>query len=89
MDEPQRERVKIDYAMSKDSSATKGIRLTVVTPLNMRTGAGTSKKIVKVLDRGAKVTWYGNYTKVGTTRWYLVIDASGQTGFCSSVYLKA
>ena len=53
----------------------------------MRVGAGTNKKVVKVLAKSSKVTWYGYYTTVSGTKWYLVVDKNGQIGFVSSKYL--
>lgn len=55
--------------------------------LNMRVGAGTSKTILKTLPKGTKVQCYGYYTAVNGAKW-LYVTADGQTGFCSSAYLK-
>lgn len=78
---------KIEYAASKESGHGSGKKLTVTTGLNFRTGAGTNKTIIRVLAQGEVVTWYGYYTTVSGTRWYLVVDKNGQTGFVSSKYL--
>ncbi|MBS4202189.1 SH3 domain-containing protein [Bacillus sp. FJAT-49732] len=50
--------------------------------LNMRTGAGTTYKVVTVIPKGKQVTLL---SKHGT--WYKV-TYSGKTGFVSSAYLK-
>lgn len=55
--------------------------------LNMRTGAGTKKKIVNTLLYGTKVQCYGYYTKSGTTTW-LLVQSGKYTGYCSKTYLK-
>ena len=78
--------VKVDYAESKKDGYGKGKTFTVTTALNMRTGAGTHKSIIRVLPKGAKVTWYGFYTRYNGTDWYL-IAYNGGTGFVSSKYL--
>lgn len=56
--------------------------------LNMRTGAGGTKDIIKVLHRGDKFTCYGYFTKFNGTVWLLGVDEAGATGFCSKDYLK-
>ena len=77
--------VSVDKARSS-SSAIAGTYATTAS-LNLRSGAGTDKKIITVLSAGTKVRCYGYYTAVGGTNWYLV-SVSGKTGFCSSRYLK-
>lgn len=79
--------VKVDYAESKKDGYGKGKTFTVTTDLNMRTGAGTHKSIIRVLPEGAKVTWYGFYTRYSGTDWYLIAYKGG-TGFVSSKYLR-
>lgn len=75
----------IDYAQDFDKSLA-GKYITT-SGLNLRTGAGTSKSKVTVMPKGAEVQCYGYYTKVGSTKWYLVVYKN-YTGFCSSKYLK-
>lgn len=77
---------KVDYAASKENGHGRGTSLKTTDDLNLRTGAGTNKTIIKVLKKGTRVTWYGFYTTVSGTRWYLVA-VDGITGFCSSRYL--
>lgn len=76
---------KVESAKSRKKGVSK--KLTTTADLHLRAGAGTTKKSIKVMKKGTKVTWYGYYTLVGSTIWYLVI-ADGVTGFASSKYLK-
>lgn len=80
---------KLESAMYKASGYSKGKSFKTTSDLNMRTGAGTSKKSLKVLSKGAVVTWYGYYNTVNGTDWYLVVDKKGANGYVSSKYLKA
>lgn len=56
--------------------------------LNMRTGAGEHKQIIKVLRRGDKFTCYGYFNKVDGNVWLYGVDKTGQVGYCSKYYLK-
>lgn len=78
---------KVDTAKYKEDGHSRGTKLVTKTDLNMRVGAGAAKAKIKVLDKGAKVTWYGYYTTVNGIRWYLVIDGTGTKGFVSSKYV--
>ena len=78
--------VKVDQARSKKSGYAKGKTFKTTADLNLRSGAGVTKKVVKVLKKGSSVTWYGYYTKINGVEWYLV-SASGVNGFVSSKYL--
>ena len=77
--------VSIDKARSSNSAIAG--TYTTTASLNMRSGAGTGKKIIAVLSTGTKVRCYGYYTAIAGTKWYLV-SVNGKTGFCSSKYLK-
>ncbi len=55
--------------------------------LNMRTGAGTNKKIINTLLYGTKVQCYGYYNVNGVTKW-LLVQSGKFTGYCSKTYLK-
>ena len=55
--------------------------------LNLRVGAGATKKKVLVIPKEDKVVCYGYYTTVGNTKW-LLVKYGNKTGFCSSKYLK-
>lgn len=60
---------------------------TVTGNLNLRKGAGTDHKIIKVLLAGTKVLCYGYYTPVGSSKWYYVV-AGNDKGFCDSRWLS-
>lgn len=75
---------KVESAKSKDSVGSKVLRCT--TDLHLRAGAGKTKKSIMVMKSGTKVAWYGYYTLVDGTKWYLVV-CNGVTGFASSKYL--
>lgn len=55
--------------------------------LNMRTGAGTSKKVILTIPSGDTVQSYGYYTTVDGVKWYY-ITYKDKTGFVSSKFLK-
>lgn len=75
---------KVDYAQSKETPESNRYRTTAA--LNLRVGAGTHKKIIKVLPKGTVVHYYGYYSMNGSVKWmYIAVD--GITGFVSSVYL--
>lgn len=78
---------KVDAAKYREDGHGKGTKLTAETGLNMRAGAGTDKAVIRELKKGEKVTWYGYYSLVNGTRWYLVVDGTGTRGFVSSKYL--
>ena len=79
---------KAETAKSFDKSlAGTYIVNTKTDPLTLRAGAGTSKKRLTSMPKGAKVQCYGYYTKVGSVKWlYVIYD--GVTGFASGEYLK-
>lgn len=76
---------KVDYAKSYDKSISGTYRTT--GKLNMRLGAGVTKKIQCVIPKNDEVTCYGYYTSVLGTKWYLV-SYKTYNGFVSSRYLK-
>ena len=57
------------------------------TQLNLRRGAGTGYKIVKVLPKNATVQNYGYYNLVQSSKW-LLVKYGEVTGYCSTKYLK-
>ena len=77
--------IKIDHAKSFDKKIA-GSYVTT-TGLNMRSGAGTSKKVVTVIPSGKSVRCYGYFTPVNGVKWYLV-KYKTFTGFVSSKYLR-
>jgi hypothetical protein len=76
---------KVENAKSFNKSLAGTYKTT--TGLNMRAGAGTSKKIITTLAAGTKVQCYGYYTDVDGVRW-LYVTSGKLTGFCSSKYLS-
>lgn len=78
---------KIDKAMSYAKSYAKTYTVNSFM-LNMRSGAGLTKKIIKVLKKGDEVTCFGFFTKKDSKVWLLVQTKDGSTGFCSLNKLK-
>lgn len=81
---------KVDDALHRDKSLTG--KYTVTTGLNLRTGAGTGKKILVTMPKGSKVNCYGYYNVDGNgKKWLYVTYSNGKkvyTGYASSSYLK-
>lgn len=77
--------IKLDYAKSFSKSVAKTYKTTA--NLNLRCGAGTSKKIITVIPSGKQVTCYGYFTPICGTKW-LLVKYNNQTGFVSSAYLR-
>lgn len=73
--------VKVDYAHSFSKSIAR--TYTTIANLNLRTGASTSKTVITVIPKGAKVNCYGYYTG----GWYYV-QYGNHTGFCSKDWLR-
>ncbi len=76
---------KVDYAQSYAGIIAGKYRTTA--NLNLRLGAGTSKKSICVIKKGEEVSCYGYYTALNGTKWYFVTYKT-YTGFVSSKYLK-
>ena len=79
--------IKIASAKSFDRTYTKTYTVTA-SALNLRSGAGTDRPIIKSMPKGTKVTCYGYYTKNDATVWLYVKDQDGALGYCSKKYLK-
>ena len=79
--------IKIAAAKSFDRTYAKTYTVTA-SALNLRSGAGTDRPIIKSMPKGAKVTCYGYYTKYNATVWLYVKDQDGALGYCSKKYLK-
>ena len=63
---------------------------TTTANLNLRVGAGTSKKVIVVIPKDTKVRNYGYYNIHNNTKWLLVkvtVDNVEYTGYCSIKYL--
>lgn len=78
--------VKVDGAQNFDKSLAGTYKVTA-SALNIRAGAGTSKKSLGTISNGKTVQCYGYYTTVSGTKW-LYVAYNGMTGFCSSKYLE-
>lgn len=82
--------IVIDYAQSFSKSYFGSYKAT--TNVNIRSGAGTSKKILAVIPKGSSVTCYGYYTVYNNVKWYYVTykDDNGKNiiGFVSCEYLS-
>ena len=85
--EPKPASIKIASAKSFDRAYAKTYKVTA-SALNMRSGPGTDKPIIKSLPKGTKVTCYGYYTKNNATVWLYVKGQDGALGYCSKKYLK-
>ena len=84
----KKEDTKVDAAKSfKESLAGTYKVNTSSGALTLRTGAGTDKKKICSMPKGALVKCYGYYTEVSDVRWML-IEYEGTTGFASGKYLK-
>lgn len=77
--------VNVESAASFDKNISGNYVTT--SDLNIRSGAGTSKKILDVLPKGTAVKNYGYYTAVSGTKW-LLVKYGDITGFCSEKYLS-
>lgn len=79
-----------DYAEEKLASLS-GIYKVTASALNVRHGAGTSKKIMISIPKNTQVTCYGYYTTISETKWLYVqftYNDVKYTGFCSSKHLS-
>ena len=85
---PKADKNGVDYAAARSEAYNNKIYTVTASALNMRAGAGTSKKVLRVLKKGERLECYGYYTKVGTTVWLYVKDKYGVTGFVSKNYVK-
>lgn len=74
-------KVTIDYAASFNKNIAK--TYTTTAKINMRAGAGTDKKVLRIIPKNSQVHCYGYYTG---DWYYLLYD--GQVGFCNKNWLK-
>lgn len=77
---------KAEAAMYRDKQLSGAYKTTAA--LNMRTGAGTGKKILQTIPKGASVTCYGYYNKTTTGSKWLYVVYKNISGYCSGGYLK-
>ena len=78
--------VQIDPAQKFDAAIAGSYQVTA-SALNMRSGAGTGKKVIAVVPKNAVVQCYGYYSLDGSTKWLYVVYGS-QKGFCTEAYLR-
>lgn len=80
----------VGYATNIDKSLSG--EYTVTTDLNMRHGAGTIHRVMKVLPKGQVVHCYGYYSiAINGKQWLYVkttLDGVTYNGFCSKAYLQ-
>ncbi len=72
------------------SESLAGTYKVAATRLNVRSGAGTLKKVITTIPKGVEVKCFGYYTKVLGTPWlYIQFTYAGKkyTGFASAKYL--
>lgn len=80
-----------DAAKSFSKSLAGTYKVTASSGLNVRNGAGTTKKTMVAIPKGKKVECYGYYTTASGTKWLYVQFKYNDviyTGFCSSKYLS-
>ena len=82
------EPVTVDYAKSFNKAYNKTFTVKVSDGLRMRTGASTSKQIIKTFAKGKQVRCYGYYTQDSDGTVWLLCTCDGYTGFMSKAYLK-
>ena len=82
--------LEIEKAKSFSSSYAGTYKVTA-SSLNIRSGAGTAKSVLKIVPKGTEVRCYGYYTKYLDTIWLYVQFNYGNKqyqGFASSKYLS-
>ena len=79
------EKIKPAKGLNKSYTGT----YTTTCGLNLRVGAGTSNKSIRVMPKGTKVHCYGYYTKLSSGKiWYYVQLDDKTVGHCSASYLR-
>lgn len=93
-EEPKAETVKTDTT-KLDSARYKDVNIAgtyqTMATINLRAGAGLSKKRITLIPKGNECKCYGFYSTVLGLKWYLIqtkINGVLYTGFCHSGYLK-
>jgi cell wall-associated NlpC family hydrolase len=82
-------KLSIDHAQSYLSSLAGTYKVTA-TKLNIRSGAGTQKRVITTVLKNTEIRCYGYYTKLDTTNWLYVQFKSHNitvNGFASAKYL--
>lgn len=82
---------KAKYAAQNFLKTLAGTYRVTASALNVRHGAGVTKKIMTTIPKGTMVKCYGYYTLTSGTKWlYIQFEYKGvtYTGFASSKYLQ-
>lgn len=95
-DKPKKEEPKVVAPVKIDparcfNNAVAGVYKVTASELNVRSGAGTSKRILTSIANGTKVQNFGFYTVIDGVKWlFIQFKQNGKTitGFASSEYLK-
>lgn len=85
-----RNTAKIGESAKSFNSSFAGVYTVTATKLNVRHGAGITKKIITTIPNGTSVKCYGYYTKVFGTNWLYIqfsFNSINYTGFASAKYL--
>ena len=84
--ETNNKNIQVDPAKCFDKSIA-GTYIVTASMLNLRSGAGTSKPIIKQMKKGTIVKCYGYFSSSANSKW-LLVKVGSFSGFCSSQYLK-
>lgn len=84
-DNPTKTKDVTELAKSRDGKLSGSYKTTA--NLNLRAGAGKSKKILLTVPKGSIVFCYGYYTESGGVKWYFV-QYGKYAGYMSDEYLK-
>lgn len=80
---------KVEAAPKFSKGLAGQYKVSAISGLHLRAGAGTKKTSLRVLKHGTIVQTYGYYgTDSNGVKWFYVVTAEGVKGFCSSKYLK-
>lgn len=74
-------------AAEKFNEGVAGSYQVIASALNLRSGAGTNKKIIAAIPNGSIVRCYGYYSILDGVRWLYVVYGALK-GFCSEKYLR-
>ena len=84
------ETISVDAAKYKSSKYNKTYEIISQDGyLNMRTGAGSSKSLMRKIPTGAEVRCYGYYNKDSNGKVWLYVAYGEYNGYVHSGYLKA
>ena len=86
--------VSSQYLAASNSTSAKTMYVTPDSGLNVRTGAGTSYRIIKALTKGTKVTVYeekNGWSRIGDGQWVSsqYLSSSNGTSSTKTMYVKA